>query len=89
MSVAKIAPEPPPPDRRMVAMTVAAFCQANELSRPWFYRLMKRGEAPRSFLLGRKRYVTFEDAVEWARRMSQAGISTAPVPRSNNSEPRA
>lgn len=56
-------------------MTVADFCEANRLSRPWFYRLMQRGEAPRSFLLGRKRYVSVEDAVEWARKMSAKGAA--------------
>lgn len=63
------------PDPRAVVMPVAEFCEANRLSRPWFYRLMQRGQAPRSFLLGRKRYVSVEDAVEWARKMSATGAA--------------
>ena len=59
----------------VVAMTVAAFCDANDLSRPWFYRLMARGEAPRTFLLGRKRYISAEEAKAWARRMTEAGAA--------------
>jgi predicted DNA-binding transcriptional regulator AlpA len=51
------------------ADSIDQFVKANRISRATFYNLMKRGKAPRTFRVGRRRLVSHEAAAEWQRAM--------------------
>jgi predicted DNA-binding transcriptional regulator AlpA len=53
------------------AVSIDAFCKAHSISRATFYNLMKRGKAPKTLVVGRRRLVSDEAAVEWRRSMEQ------------------
>ena len=58
------------------AVSIPAFCKAHGISRAHFYNLLKRGKAPRTLLVGRRRLVSDESAAEWRRSMEET-----PAPR--------
>jgi predicted DNA-binding transcriptional regulator AlpA len=51
------------------ATSIPVFCKAHGISRAHFYNLMKRGEAPRTLVCGRRRLVSDDAAAEWRRSM--------------------
>lgn len=56
------------------AYSVTEFCQENSISRTFFYDLEKRGLAPKSMKIGRRRLISTEAAIEWRRRMEAATV---------------
>jgi predicted DNA-binding transcriptional regulator AlpA len=54
------------------AHSVAEFCRAHGISRAHFYNLMKRGLAPKTLVVGRRRLVADESAAAWRRSMEQS-----------------
>jgi hypothetical protein len=51
------------------AVSIPTFCKAHGISPATFYNLRKRGKAPRTLLVGRRRLVSDEAAAEWRRAM--------------------
>jgi predicted DNA-binding transcriptional regulator AlpA len=49
----------------MKSQTVDDFCTAHGISRGLFYQLVKRGEAPKTFKIGRCTRISEAAAVEW------------------------
>ena len=63
-----------PDDRRhTAAYTVADFCAAYSISRPFLYRLWSEGRGPRSVKLGRRVLIRAEDAENWLRNLAETG----------------
>jgi hypothetical protein len=57
---------------RPAAYTIAQFCRLHGgLSKATFYNLRKRGLAPRTFVVGRRRFVSVEASEEWRRSMEE------------------
>jgi hypothetical protein len=48
--------------------TIDGFCSAHSVSKAHFYALLRKGEAPKTFTAGRRRYVHRDAATEWVRR---------------------
>jgi hypothetical protein len=53
----------------IAAQSVTEFCKAHGISCAHFYNLKKRGLAPKTLVVGRRRLVSQEAAAEWRRRM--------------------
>jgi hypothetical protein len=53
------------------ATSISAFCKAHGISRGHFYNLRKRGLAPKTPVVGRRRLVSDESAAAWRRLMEQ------------------
>lgn len=51
------------------ACSIADFCKDHAISRAHFYNLEKRGLAPKTLRVGRRRLVSDEAALEWRRMM--------------------
>jgi predicted site-specific integrase-resolvase len=49
------------------AFTIREWCERNRISRSLFYILDRRGEAPHTFRVGKRRLVSPEADVEWRR----------------------
>jgi predicted DNA-binding transcriptional regulator AlpA len=49
------------------AMTVEEWCAARRLSRAMFYKLLRTGRAPVTYLVGSRRFVSHEADAEWQR----------------------
>lgn len=49
------------------AVTVTEFGRLYRLSRSKFYKLLAAGEGPRTFHVGRRRYVARDAALDWQR----------------------
>ena len=49
--------------------TIDEFCDAWHLSRSFYYRLRKTGRGPQEIRVGRKIFITVEDARAWEERM--------------------
>ncbi len=45
------------------------FCEAQNISRSMFYKLIKQDKAPRLMKVGRKTLITSEAAEEWQQQM--------------------
>jgi predicted DNA-binding transcriptional regulator AlpA len=57
----------------MKSQTVDDFCTAHGISRGLFYQLIKRGEAPKTFKIGRCTRISEAAATEWvASREAEA-----------------
>jgi hypothetical protein len=57
---------------RPAAYTIAQFCLLHgRLSKATFYNLRKRGLAPKTFVVGRRRYVSVEACEAWRRSMEE------------------
>ena len=48
-----------------LSLTVKEFCKLHRIGRTCFYRLLKDGRAPETFLIGRTRRVPYRAALEW------------------------
>lgn len=51
------------------AFTVYQFCDAYSLSRTHFYSLLKSGQGPKIFKIGRKTMISIQSAADWVQRM--------------------
>lgn len=60
---AREAPHDPP------AYTVESFCKAHHIARSYFYTLLREGDGPEIYKLGRRTYVSGAAAAEWRRKM--------------------
>lgn len=49
--------------------SVSEFCRAHGISRAFFYKLAKEGNAPRIAKVGRRTLISDEAAEEWRKRM--------------------
>jgi hypothetical protein len=47
------------------AMTVAEWCAARRLSKPMFYKLLRTGRAPVTYLVGTRRFISHEADAAW------------------------
>jgi predicted DNA-binding transcriptional regulator AlpA len=47
------------------AMTVAEWCAARRISKPMFYKLMRTGRAPVTYLVGTRRFISHEADAAW------------------------
>lgn len=47
--------------------TIEEFCEAHEITKPFYHKLRKLGLGPREMVVGRRKYVTQEAAAEWRR----------------------
>ena len=55
-----------------LAMSIAAFCRSAGISKRTFYALMKRGEAPPTVRIGRRRLVRPATAAVWLQSREAA-----------------
>lgn len=51
----------------MTSFTIDEFCGNQRISRAYYYVLVKRGRAPRSFKLGRTTRISEDAVVEWVK----------------------
>jgi len=63
------------------AYSVDGFCNDHEISRAFFYQLVKCGQGPRLMKVGRRTLISKESAVDWRRDMEQ---KTSHVATSNH-----
>lgn len=65
-----------PPDAAMTtdshALTIPAFCAKHGCSRSFFYLMVKRGEAPRTYRLGSLVRISPQAETEWVRQREAA-----------------
>jgi predicted DNA-binding transcriptional regulator AlpA len=54
------------------ALSIEAFCKAHSISRATFYNLRKRGKAPKTLVVGRRRLVADEASAAWRRSMEES-----------------
>jgi predicted DNA-binding transcriptional regulator AlpA len=52
-------------------ITVADFCARHSISKSYFYVLRKKGAAPPSMMLGRKRLISATAAEQWRRNLME------------------
>ncbi len=78
------APWAPPPAAAPVStgdgapFTIAGFCAWYHLSRPYYYQLKSRGQAPRELRIGRRVLITRQAACEW-EMLRSAGSDPRPA----------
>jgi hypothetical protein len=56
---------------KLELQTLDAFLQSHSLTRRVFYSLMRRGEAPETLVIGRRRYVSDTAAAAWRERYTR------------------
>jgi hypothetical protein len=61
-----------------VVLSVAQFCARHCVSRAQFYQLLKAGLAPKTFFVGRRRFITVDAAREWLARMEKQSSNQDP-----------
>jgi predicted DNA-binding transcriptional regulator AlpA len=61
-----------------VVLSVAQFCARHCISRAQFYQLLKAGLAPKTFFVGRRRFITVDAAREWLAGMEKQSSSQDP-----------
>jgi predicted DNA-binding transcriptional regulator AlpA len=49
--------------------TVTEFCAGHRIGRAFFYKLLQEGRAPRTMKVGRRRFISREEAARWRERM--------------------
>jgi hypothetical protein len=59
--------------------TIESFCLAHRISRAQLYVLLRRGEGPTTYTIGRRRYISFDAAAAWIRR--NEAVTVAPSTR--------
>jgi hypothetical protein len=57
------------------AQTVDEFCDDNRISRATFYELLKNGNGPRTFKVGRRTLISADAAAEWRARLESETAS--------------
>lgn len=55
-----------------LVFTIATFCSAHEISRPFLYSLWERGIGPRTMRVGSRVLISAEAAADWRREMEVA-----------------
>jgi predicted DNA-binding transcriptional regulator AlpA len=55
-----------------LAYSIDQFCNIHSISRAEFYLLLKKGLAPTTMRVGRRRLVSIESAKEWRQRMENS-----------------
>jgi hypothetical protein len=68
--------QPLPDDR---SKTITQFCRAEQMSRPFYFKLRKRGLGPRELREGRFIRITPEAHAEWRRARERAGCDGDPT----------
>ena len=48
-----------------ISLTVKEFCRLHRIGRTSFYRLLKDGKLPETFLIGKTRRVPYRAALAW------------------------
>lgn len=57
------------------AYSVTEFCATfGKFSRPHFYSLLKHGQAPRIFRIGKRTLISHDAAQEWVKRMESQTV---------------
>jgi hypothetical protein len=64
-------------DQNQLAFTVDQFCHYHNLSRPFFYKMLKVGIGPRIFKVGTRTLVSTEAAAAWRREREAATRNVA------------
>jgi hypothetical protein len=64
-------PKIPPPK---LALTIPEFCDAHGISQAYFYVLQKAGHGPRITHLGRRCFISLEDAARWRKERALTAI---------------
>lgn len=54
-----------------LGFSVAEFCSLHGISRPFFYTLVKRGQAPEIMKLGTRTIISVEAATRWREKMER------------------
>jgi hypothetical protein len=60
------------------AFTISEWCERNRISRSLFYILDRRGEAPHTFRIGKRRLISAEADIVW-RREREATTSKSEI----------
>ena len=71
-------PIPNPPNAAAalnLAFTVSQFCGSHNVSRTYFYELLKQGKGPRLMRVGRRFLISAEAAADWRKAMEVATAS--------------
>lgn len=58
-------------NREALAMSVAAFCAAHDITRVTFYKLVKAGAGPRFMKVGTRTLISAEAAADWRRKCEE------------------
>ncbi len=53
------------------ADSIDVFCKDHDISRGFFYKLLKEGKAPRIIKVGRRTLISKEAAADWRRDMEE------------------
>ena len=59
------------------AFTISEWCDRNRISRSLFYILDRRGEAPQTFRVGKRRLVSPEADLDWRRELEAKAVREA------------
>jgi predicted DNA-binding transcriptional regulator AlpA len=72
--------KPKPQPAPLLALTILQFCEAHTISEAMFYKLKKKGLAPRETKIGTRTIITLEAAADWrAEREAASANVTAPL----------
>jgi hypothetical protein len=69
------------PQRQRGALSVAKFCEAHDLSIPFFYKLKAKGEGPDTFKAGSRTLISDEAAARWRRARERAARNLRKQPK--------
>lgn len=69
----QVHPDSPLPSR--LAMSIPEFCEAHGFSTALFFKLQRKGLAPRTMKLGVRTLISFESAAEWRAQREGKTIS--------------
>src|SRR6266852_6227876 len=59
------------------AMSVEEWCAARRLSRAMFYKLLRQGKGPQTYLVGTRRFISHEADAAWQSAMEAETGETA------------
>ena len=63
-------------EQKALVFTIASFCCAHEISRPFLYSLWQRGIGPRTMRIGSRVLISDEAAADWRKDMEAATINS-------------
>jgi len=55
------------------ALSIEQFCSEYGTTKPTFYKLLKTGRAPRSYTIGRRRFISRDAAIKWQSCIENQG----------------
>jgi hypothetical protein len=55
--------------------TIKGFCLAHRISKAQLYVLLRRGEGPKTYTIGRRRYISLDAATAWISRNEAATVA--------------